>query len=111
MDTLCVPYRSQLLATESIFHVADAVLDNLENLGNEVVYLQNMLVFPPLETCGGLAMTSMNTGLQKLSNKPIAGIQKPTVYIGTEFSTFPCHREDMSFLAINRHIAGAPKIW
>ena len=109
----CVSYRIELLAkeSESGLQCAEVVLDNLENKVNKVVYAQNMDVFPPLETCGGFSMTNMNTGLQKLGNLPVLGISKPSVYIGAEFSTFPCRREDMSFLAMNRHIAGAPKTW
>ncbi len=108
----CVPYRAEVVEKESIFLCADVVIDNLQNHENHVVYLQNMNISPPLDTTGGgLSMTAMNTGLQKLGNKAILGINKPSVYIGTEFSTFPCHREDMAFLAMNRHIAGAPKVW
>lgn len=108
----CVPYRAEVLENESIFLCAETVIDNLENHENHVVYLQNMNVSPPLITTGdGLSMTAMKTGLEKLSNKPLLGINMPSVYIGTAFSTFPCHREDMAFLAMNRHIAGAPKVW
>ncbi|KAK3918261.1 Lysine-specific demethylase 4D [Frankliniella fusca] len=39
------------------------------------------------------------------------GINRPTVYVGTEASLFQCHREDVSLQAINMHVAGAPKIW
>lgn len=108
----CVPYRTELLEKESPFHCADVVIDNLQNLNNQVVYLQNFQVSPPLETTCGLSMSAMDTGLQKLEkNKSIMGINQPSVYIGTMLSTFSCHREDMSFLALNRHIAGAPKVW
>lgn len=104
-------HRMVAVNNDSAFECSDVVLDNLQNPKNEVIYLQNMSVSPPLVTCNGISMAEMNTGLSKLSHRPILGISSPTVYIGTSFSTFPCHREDVSFCALNRHIAGSPKIW
>ncbi|KAK3928249.1 putative lysine-specific demethylase, partial [Frankliniella fusca] len=41
----------------------------------------------------------------------VPGIITPTIYVGTEGTVFVCHREDLALEAVNRHIAGSPKVW
>ncbi|KAK3908556.1 putative lysine-specific demethylase [Frankliniella fusca] len=99
------------LRNSSLLDTVDMVMDTLENKTNHIVYVQNMDLSVPLCTTANSSMTEMVTGLEELGNMPISGFSKPPVYVGTEYSVFGCHREDMSFCALNRHIAGAPKVW
>lgn len=88
----------------------DVLLDTLEGKSNDIMYITNVNRDNFLKTTRTASMCCMKTNLESLSYKDISGITKPTVYIGTEYATFCCHREDMAFCAINRHISGSPKI-
>lgn len=76
-----------------------------------IMYGQNIDLQPTLSTTGSVKLSSMTSNIQKLAGGRHVGIVSPTVYIGTEASTFNCHREDAAFEGVNRHVAGAPKIW
>ena len=39
------------------------------------------------------------------------GISTPYFYIGSKYSMFPLHLEDVNLRSINVHLGGAPKIW
>lgn len=76
-----------------------------------IMYGQNMDLQPTLHTTASVELSSMSSNIKQLPGGRHVGIVSPTVYIGTEASTFNCHREDAAFEGVNRHIAGSPKLW
>ncbi len=74
---------------------------------------ENLRVAVNLKITESASMSQMESLIKYLGHEgsDCPGINRPTVYVGTEASLFQCHREDVSLQAINMHVAGAPKIW
>ncbi|XP_034243839.1 uncharacterized protein LOC117646770 [Thrips palmi] len=64
-----------------------------------------------LEIAENVSMGKMDSLIKYLVGDEFPGIVTPTLYVGNEASPFQCHHEDVSFEAVNMHVAGAPKIW
>ena len=75
-----------------------------------VLYAHNMDM-PGLRITRDVTMDKLESFINFLPVGRHVGIVCPTVYIGSEFSTFNAHREDMSAEGMNTHIAGAEKVW
>lgn len=107
----CYFHRETALRSGDIEDCREVLLDTLEGKQNDILYLTNVSLDEHLKTTETASMSNMKSNLENLGNKDIAGITSPTVYVGTQFATFSCHREDCAFCAVNRHIAGGTKIW
>jgi hypothetical protein len=94
-----------------------ALLDSLMNLladekkPQPILYAHNIDMPTPLQTTKVVSMNNVVSHIKHLPGGRHKGIVSPTVYIGSEGATFNIHREDCAFEGINRHVAGAPKVW
>ncbi|KAK3920691.1 putative lysine-specific demethylase 4A [Frankliniella fusca] len=112
----------QVLDTSGVGPCIDAFYARLQRLNSPILYAANMDlttlgedlgVSVDLKISSGASMSEMDSLIKFLGteNSDYPGINRPTVYVGSEASLFQCHREDVALQAINMHVAGAPKIW
>lgn len=66
---------------------------------------------PDLTTTSRLSMKDMQSYISLVPDHPLPGTSTPLAYIGSEGSSFNPHVEDRFFQSVNRHIAGALKVW
>jgi hypothetical protein len=64
-----------------------------------------------LSTTSSVKMCDVSSYIKHLPKGRHVGITSPTVYVGSEGSTFNAHREDAGWEGMNHLIVGDPKVW
>lgn len=91
-------------ALEKLFEI-------LRDKSQKLIYAPNICSTEWLQTTPTSAMKDMVTNIDDLPGGPHLGITAPSIYIGSEASTFNLHIEDHAFESVNRLVAGKPKVW
>ncbi|KAK3926318.1 Lysine-specific demethylase 4B [Frankliniella fusca] len=112
----------EALETGGINKLLDSFFDGFSEENFEIMYGPG-LEMPSGEELGispDMKMCDMNSpNIAALEHVPIKGeattcipgINQPTVYVGTEYSSFNLHSEDFNFESINRMVDGSEKVW
>ncbi|XP_034245678.1 uncharacterized protein LOC117647819 [Thrips palmi] len=101
---------------ESVYEATgvEGVLDSFFRMARskqqKLLYAVNIDLEGELKTTPQLSMRDMRSFMSHLPGEPCAGITHPAAFIGQEGTSFNPHIEDCAFQAVNRHIAGAPKM-
>lgn len=76
-----------------------------------MLYAVNINLQERLKTTRDIAMDEMKSFMEHLPGGSCIGINTPGAFVGQEGTSFNPHIEDCAFPAVNRHVAGAAKIW
>jgi hypothetical protein len=110
IKNMCFTCHRENVLDTGVGNFLNSILGRLTK-SEPIMYAMNIDVLPTLSTTETVKLSSMTSNIQKLPGGCPVGIVSPTVYIGSEASTFNCHREDVAFEGVNRHVAGSPKMW
>ena len=75
------------------------------------MYAVNIKLQEQLQTSSNMSMADMESSISLLPGEPISGINEPAAFVGQDGACFCLHTDDCQFIACNRQIAGAYKIW
>ncbi|KAK3925561.1 Lysine-specific demethylase 4 [Frankliniella fusca] len=114
--------KEEALQSGGVSKLLDTFFDGCSLEGRKIMYAPG-LSMPKGKEIGmapGLKMCHMDSpNIAKLeftdpkgkTTNSIPGINIPTVYVGTEYSSFNLHAEDFFFQSINRMVEGSDKFW
>jgi len=91
------------------------VLDQFFRMASDrrqaILYGTNISLQEPLRTTKDLSMDQIKSYMEHLPGGLCTGINVPGAFVGQDGTSFNPHIEDCAFAAINRHVAGAAKLW
>jgi hypothetical protein len=103
--------RATILESEAGVNGAlNCLFSRLNKRDHKMLYGTSITLESTVHTSRNLYMDGMKSYISLLE-EPCAGITSSTVFLGQEGTCFNLHIEDCAFEIVNRHVAGAPKVW